>query len=458
MSTKKFIWLLIVINFNIYVTNAQWKSCNIKLDYAIRTFYTDSINNRLLVGGNFFKIGNDTIGSFGIFDGDSLKPLNELMNAYDILSTVIYNNKIIVGGYFPSLNGDSTTKNISEWENNHWQKIGDGINGAVYSVRVIDNELYATGTFNSNNNGTIVANGLAKFNGTNWEGVYNLPQFDTIPGNVNMIFSVCKYNNEIYVAGNFNTNDLTIRDIVKFNGAIWIDVGGSMKGSWSDINKMVVYNGKLVVAGMFYKKDGNAGNFIMTWDGQQWEELGGGTWGIYGNLGTLGTIYDMLVYKNKLYICGLFNYAGSTPASHVAVWDGVKWCGYSGVFDNTVNAMTIFNDTIYIAPGQTINGDTVNYFAKWSRGLEPDTCGFVGIQENYLSEKINIYPNPSQESIFVNNIKLQTDYEIYNQLGEKVLEGKYNSKGINIKSLSKGLYLIRLKVNKDTYSSTFIKQ
>jgi len=458
MFNLKVNWLLIAILMNVYFVNAQWTSCGINLDNAIRTMYNDSTNNRLLVGGNFLKIGNDTIGAFGVYDSDSLKPLNNDLINGAVFSSIVFQNKIIIGGWFNAIGTNTSIKNIAQWDSNQWQSMGNGLNGTVWNLRVIDNELYATGTFDSNYNGTIVANGVAKWNGTDWVNVYNLPKFDTIPYSNNAVDDICKYNNEIYVGGNFNTNDLSIRDIVKFDGNNWVDVGGSMKGSNSGITKMLVYNGKLVVAGLFFKKDGNAGNFIMTWDGQQWEDLGEGTWGIYSNLNTLGTVFDMLVYKGKLYIGGQFNYAGSTPASRVAVWDGNKWCGYSGVFDNTVMALTVFNDSIYIGSGLTIDGDTVNHFAKWSGGLTPDTCGFVGIQENIISEKINIFPNPSQETIFITNKDLKADYEIYNQLSEKVLEGKYNSKGINIKSLSKGLYLIRLKVNKDTYSSTFIKQ
>jgi len=418
--------------------------------------YNDSANNRLLVGGNFFKIGNDTIGFFGIYDGDSLKPLNnELINS-DVFSSIIFQNNIIICGWFTAIGNNNSIKRIARWDGNQWQPMGDGFNNAVWNLKIIDNELYAIGGFDSS--GTIETHGIAKWNGVNWENVYNLPKFDSIPNNPNLVYDICKYNNELYVGGNFSTNDISISDIVKYNGSTWESVGGGLKGSYSDVNKMLVYNGKLVVAGMFYKQNGNAGDFIMTWDGQNWEELGGGTGGINNTPGSLGTIFDMKIFNNKLYICGQFYYAGDVQTEKVAVWDGNKWCGYFGSFDNLVYSLSVFQDTLYIGSGLTINGDTVNYFAKWSGGLTPDTCGSVGIQENIISEKINIYPNPSQESIFVNNIKLQADYEIYNQLGEKVLDGKYNSKGINIKSLSKGLYLIRLKVNKDTYSSTFIKQ
>ncbi|NMD01229.1 MAG: T9SS type A sorting domain-containing protein [Bacteroidales bacterium] len=228
---------------------------------------------------------------------------------------------------------------------------------------------------------------------------------------------------------------------------------------------MVVYHDKLVVAGLFYKQNGNAGNFIMTWDGQQWGELGGGTCGQLNNPNSLGTIYDMQVYNDKLYICGLFNYAGTTPASHVAVWDGERWCGYPGVFDNSVYAMTIFKDTIYIACGMTIDGDTVNNFARWGRGLLPDTCGSVGISYiDYDKENVLVYPNPCNNYIWIESADQNFSdgfIEIVDFIGKtygikkEIIDGKVR---INTLSLAKGIYLLKITSGNSIYSCKFIKE
>ncbi len=449
MFTLKVKWLLIATLMNVYFVNAQnWKSNGVIFNSSIHSLCSDTINNIIFAGGQFFKVNNIPTYGFCGWKNDSILSYNNSVINGTVNSIINYNNEIIIGGTFNNIDNNYQCSYIAKWNGINWVPMSDGFNNAVWNLRVIDNELYAVGGFDSS--GTIEANGLAKWNGINWENVHNLPTFDPFTNNPNMIFDICKYNNELYVGGNFNTNDLSLRDIVKYDGNNWIVVGGGLHGSYSDVNKMLVYNGKLVVAGMFYKQNGNVGNFIMTYDGQQWEELGGGTWGIYGNLGTLGTIYDMLIYKGKLYISGLFNYAGSTPASHVAVWDGQKWCGYPGVFDNTVNAMTIFKDTIYIASGLTIDGDTVNWFAKYSGGLTPDTCGFVGIQENNLStEKINIYPNPANTSfeITTDNEQFIQEIKLYSIEGKLLKQQSYseNKVKINTSAFPTGMYLIKVQ-------------
>jgi len=84
----------------------------------------------------------------------------------------------------------------------------------------------------------------------------------------------------------------------------------------------------------------------------------------------------------------------------------------------------------------------------------------IGVKENLLNDNdMNIFPNPTKETLFINSIKNNNiNFEIFNSIGKKVSDGKYKTSGINVKTLPQGLYLIRLKVNKDTYSSTFIKQ
>jgi hypothetical protein len=64
--------------------------------------------------------------------------------------------------------------------------------------------------------------------------------------------------------------------------------------------------------------------------------------------------------------------------------------------------------------------------------------------DNVDSLNKNIFPNPSNDFIKINNITTNTIYEIYNTLGIKVLEGKINNKEkINIENLKKGLYIIK---------------
>ena len=94
--------------------------------------------------------------------------------------------------------------------------------------------------------------------------------------------------------------------------------------SWSQLNTswiqdMVVYQGKLIVAGLF-STIGNppvAANHIAAWDGINWTALAGG--------GFNNIVHDIEVHNGLLYAGGAFTLAGSAPVDKIASWNGSVW-------------------------------------------------------------------------------------------------------------------------------------
>ena len=82
--------------------------------------------------------------------------------------------------------------------------------------------------------------------------------------------------------------------------------------------------------------------------------------------------------------------------------------------------------------------------------------GALGI-EDFVDNKLTIYPNPTSDIINVNGVTTIVDYKIYNLIGQELKNGsisnQYNK--IDIKNIPNGLYFIRLK-NKRTIK--FIKE
>lgn len=82
---------------------------------------------------------------------------------------------------------------------------------------------------------------------------------------------------------------------------------------------------------------------------------------------------------------------------------------------------------------------------------------------NNAAQKINIYPNPSKDLIYLdlpkntnNNIQLS----IYNMLGEIVLSSNsiLSNNMLDISTLAKGMYQINIATAKETYLASFIKE
>lgn len=68
-----------------------------------------------------------------------------------------------------------------------------------------------------------------------------------------------------------------------------------------------------------------------------------------------------------------------------------------------------------------------------------------------------IYPNPAKENIYFSGIG-NFEYLIYNILGENVLNGKSNDNKININSLKKGIYILKMNIDGEIINRKFIKE
>jgi hypothetical protein len=74
------------------------------------------------------------------------------------------------------------------------------------------------------------------------------------------------------------------------------------------------------------------------------------------------------------------------------------------------------------------------------------------------TEKISIYPNPSESIVYINNLN-HDHYEVkVTSLLGKVLIKKCNSNQIDISGLSEGIYMIAVSQGERTLTTKLIKK
>ena len=334
---------------------------------GIRCMFTDITNNMLYIGGSYNP--SYPLSGFLGWNGtnwDTLINKNPWGNIDPILCVNKFNEEIYIGGFVY----------LKKWNGSSWIVIENNPNGLISNLCVINNELYVGGIFDSICG--IAANCIAKWDGNTWTSL-NFPL-----SNSPSIGSICEYKGELYVGGNFYSsaypND-TIQNIIRFDGYNWKSVGGGLHGGMDEIGSMVIYKNELYVSGSFTKAHGNVGNYIQKWDGENWSDVGGGVMG-YGGIGN-GQIRQLIVYNDKLYAVGVFQYAGGVPAQYIALWDGAKWCGLGSTFSNILNSLGVYNNMLYVGGGfGVIDGLAISHIAKWTGGSYVDTCGnATGITE-----------------------------------------------------------------------------
>lgn len=94
--------------------------------------------------------------------------------------------------------------------------------------------------------------------------------------------------------------------------------------------------------------------------------------------------------------------------------------------------------------------------------MEFDVKGATGIEEE-LNREFKVYPNPANEQLFIEtgsqsqNIEL----ELYNMTGQVVLRESFRNTstiGVDVSGLTKGIYIMKLRTDKDSYNTRIIIQ
>lgn len=75
------------------------------------------------------------------------------------------------------------------------------------------------------------------------------------------------------------------------------------------------------------------------------------------------------------------------------------------------------------------------------------------------ASEISIYPNPADTFVEIKNLKGKADYSIFSADGRLVQQGQVDANNrINVASLIKGMYVITIKNDKNTYTNKLIKK
>ena len=123
--------------------------------------------------------------------------------------------------------------------------------------------------------------------------------------------------------------------------------------------------------------------------------------------------------------------------------------------------------TLILQQGVNFSNSTLQYCAaRDARQSIIDTYGWTitdaGLDCSTLSVEdetqlaISIYPNPTNDKLFIQGLSDATEVSIYNILGKEVISTK-NTSNINVKALPKGVYIIRISDGVGLTNRRFIK-
>ena len=450
---KLIITVIVLITINYSGFSQNWSPLGFGLDGEVRCFYPDTARNILWVGGGFWKANHNKAMTIANWDSVNWDTLPNSLPGYITLAIINYDSSLFVGGY----DGCFIFKN-NQWINNPFFNGYSLSDGYVTGFEIVNNKLYAIGWFNHING--ITAHGIAMYDGFNWQSVNNFPVYN--PGNnPNEITTIKYYKGKLYIAGQYADSLSGGYPVFAsyLDSSGWHTIGGVLHGSFININAMCIYKNNLYFAGSFLKSNGNLGDNIVMYDGVNFHEVGTGLQG--------GQVYDLIIYDNYLIAGGLFTNAGNINTKYLAKWDGSKWCSFGSDFDRPIIKLGVFRNELYVGCGFTVDGDSVNYIAKWIGGSYIDTCSQIygSVYEMVNESGINISPNPAYNIInikSVEEINKIKDIKLYNSFGqvfkiENLRKTDSNNLTINVSGLTSGFYLLSITTNKTQFVCKFVK-
>jgi hypothetical protein len=172
------------------------------------------------------------------------------------------------------------------------------------------------------------------------------------------VYASVVYNGDLIVGGLFTSaGGVSTNHIARWDGISWTPLGSGVNGK---VNALTVYKGNLVAAGEFTNAGGLDVNFIAQWNGTEWDD----------QLGGVGsTVTSLAVIGNDLFVGGYFTEADNTPVNYVAKRNSGGWvslAGGMGGLQGQVMALTVHNGELY-AGGffTTAGGAGANHIARW---------------------------------------------------------------------------------------------
>ncbi len=345
---------------------------------------------KLVVCGGFEKAGwPNGIGALDIaaWDGTTWQALGAGISRDDprwapIQAMAVFNGQLVVAGIFTHI-GALAANNIASWDGTQWHALGNGLTDPfdpasgvpvfVYSMIVFNGELIVSGAFKTA--GSVLVNGMARWNGTSWSPFGDGPAYD-------VAYRLAIYNNELIAAGfGGSIGGVTANSIARWNGATWAPLGAGLENG--NVTALATFNGELVAAGGFDHAGGLPANQIAAWNGTDWHTLGSG---ITGGT-TFHEVESLAIYNNELIAGGDFDHAGSIPAFSVARWNGTSWSAVgsglghppvTGGFVNEAYTLVPFNGKL-VAGGSfySIRQTPVNGLAQWNGTTWEDMQGVI---------------------------------------------------------------------------------
>jgi hypothetical protein len=258
-------------------------------------------DGELYAGGTFSKADGKQASRIAKWDGTAWKPVGNGMdstNKYAVYDMKVFKGYLYVAGGFEGVIGVGGTQRIAKWDGIKWTGVGGGMDLAIGSLEVYNNNLYAMGPFTKS--GGVTTNGIARWNDTIWKPVGSGFDYSA--------YSYLKtHGNSLYAGGEFKKiNGMNASKLAWYNGNTWNAPTSTTNGP---IYTFEWDNSNLIVGGRFMQAGGKKVSYISSWDGTNWSSI---------DNGMDSFVNEIIIFQSEVYAAGEFSKAGGKTVNHIA--------------------------------------------------------------------------------------------------------------------------------------------
>jgi len=365
---------------------------------AIRTINLGA-GPQLFVGGTFQKFGSITMNNIARWNGVSWSAVGGAVSGPSPTPMVFDfcrfdapdgTPQLIAGGRFERAEVHRSS-GVAAWNGAAWTPLGAGLNDLITAMcrrgeTATDPTLYIGGLFTWLDHRPI--SGIAEWNGEEWRSLGSGFWASSYPGV--RALRMCSRNGQrrLVAGGQFVTaGAVVVNGVAEWGGESWLPIGSGVSDPTyvNDIASIDDGDGELLyVTGSFTKAGGGPASLIARWNGSAWVPLGSGLHGESALREGRVLLVEPREGGSLLYVGGVFDWAGSSPASNIAVWDGAAWSALGSGVNGPVNSMVLFDDgsgpALFVGGQFTVAGGiAASNIAKWQNGAwHPVGAGVAG--------------------------------------------------------------------------------
>jgi hypothetical protein len=269
----------------------------------------------LIAGGDFTNAGGTPAKRIARWNGTTWAGLGDGFNG-PVQALTLCKGELIAGGTFTT-SGETVLNGVARWNGTAWAPLEGGVSGTwgpgVYALAVFGGDLYVGGLFIKA--GDVTANHIARWDGLHWQAMatgMSGSGYPEIP-----VAAMTVFNGELTVGGLFTgAGGIVANNIAKWNGTEWSAETGETDSGPRQIHALAVYNGRLIAGGVFPVGGMMSANGIAQWDGLDWEIPGRGV--------SSGAAFAAIAYNGELVTGGSFLTAGGKASAFLARWAPVE--------------------------------------------------------------------------------------------------------------------------------------